>query len=520
MIKREVTKINWTDLCKFTPRQADALQELKNGRRFLLYGGALGGGKSFWLRWVLLRRLLEIYAKFHLKNVPVMLACEDYPSLKDRQLQKIGTEFPNWMGQLREDHKLFGRSFVLNPEYGGGAICFRNLDDPSKYQSAEFAAIAVDELTKNSYEVFTFLRSRLRWSGLPDGETWFLAGTNPGGPGHGWVKQFWIDKNLPEEWREPIDFSKDFAFVPSKADDNPHLDAAYWATLQTLPPNLRAAFRDGSWDIFVGQAFPELTRETHSFHWDGTIPEGAPLYSTFDWGYGKPFSWGWWYVDADGRVWRFAEWYGWSGVPDTGLRMPDSEIATEILKREADLGLTGKPIIRLAGHDSWNKKPDYQGGGQGPSTAEIFGQHGIYLVKADPNREQKLRQFRERIRVKEGELPMMMVAKQCTEFWRTLPTLTMDEKHIEDIDTTAEDHVFDDAAQIAMARPMALKPSKPRMTSHDKRIEELKKGKQGDWVDYATYNQEQEIYRLYQHDTDSNPEYLDEYDDSLISTAE
>lgn len=458
-----ITEIPWSSLCKFTERQKQALDELRAGKRFLLYGGALGGGKSFWLRWVLLRRLLELYARFGLKNVPVMLACEDYPSLKDRQLQKIGMEFPDWLGVLREDHKLYGRSFVLKPEYGGGAICFRNLDDPAKYQSAEFAAIAVDELTKNPYEVFTHLRSRLRWPGLADSETWFLAGTNPGGPGHGWVKQFWIDKNLPEEWREPVDFSEFFAFVPSKADDNPHLDNAYWATLQTLPPNLRAAFRDGSWDIFVGQAFPQLTRETHSFTWYGKIPPGAPLYSTFDWGYGKPFSWGWWYVDADGRVWRFAEYYGWSGVPDSGLRMADSEIALEIIRREQELGLEGLPIIRLAGHDSWNKKPDYQGGGQGPSTAEVFAQHDLYLVKADPSRELKLRQFRERLRVKEGELPMMMIADSCYAFWRTLPTLTMDEKHIEDIDTTAEDHVFDDCCQIAMARPLALtQPPKPK----------------------------------------------------------
>lgn len=475
-LKPNIIRTRWTDICDFTPRQNDAYGALQQGIRFLLYGGALGGGKSFFLRWCLLRRLLELYGRYKLRNVAVMLACEDYPALKDRQLQKIGIEFPAWLGELKDDHKLYSRCFLLKPQFGGGAICFRNLDDPSKYQSAEFAAIGVDELTKNTYDVFTFLRSRLRWPGLPDEQTWLIGGTNPGGVGHGWVKQLWIDKTFPEEWISPVDFRPFFEFVPSKATDNPHLDPSYWTTLQTLPVNLRAAFRDGSWDVFIGQAFPQLQREIHGWKWDGHIPTGAPLYMTYDWGYGKPFSIGWWYVDSDGRGWRFAEWYGWSQVPDTGLRMADTDVVKALKAKEDQLGLTDKPIIRLAGHDCWNKKPDYQGGGQGPSTAEVFSAENIFLIKADPSRAQKLRQFRERIRVPEtGELPMMMVALQCEQFWRTMTTLPMDDKNIEDVDTKAEDHVFDEVAQFAMARPLALTIPAEKVPYTTKLIDSLNK---------------------------------------------
>lgn len=457
---KKIERVPFSSLCQWTPRQKEAFRALQSGRRFLLYGGALGGGKSYFLRWLMLRRLLQLYQKFDLERVTVMLACEDYPSLKDRQLQKIEFEFPAWMGRMTHDHKVYGRAFVLEDQFGGGAICFRNLDDPSKYQSAEFAAIAVDELTKNTYDTFTHLRARLRWPGLPDDQTWFVAGTNPGGIGHSWCKQLWIDKTFPEEWTHPIDYRPAFAFVQSKADDNPHLDAAYWGTLQTLPPNLRAAFRDGSWDVFIGQAFPEFTRETHTFKWDGHIPERAPLYSTFDWGYGKPFSYIWWFVDSDGRLHAFSEWYGWNGVPDSGLRLPDSEIAKGVIEREASLGIAGRQITRLAGHDSWNKKPDYMGGGQGPSTAEVFAEHGLYLSKADPSRALKLRQFRERIRMRDGERPMLLVAESCPHILRTLPNLTMDENNIEDICTKGEDHCFDSMCQIVMARPMSLQPPK------------------------------------------------------------
>ena len=73
-------------------------------------------------------------------------------------------------------------------------LALRNLDDPSKYMSSEFALIAVDELTKNEKEVFDFLRMRKRWVGITD--TKFIAGTNPGGLGHEWVRKIWLDREF------------------------------------------------------------------------------------------------------------------------------------------------------------------------------------------------------------------------------------------------------------------------------------------------------------------------------------
>ena len=290
------------DVAKFTERQKEAVTHLDGvfeipprvPVKFLLYGGALGGGKSYFLRWALVRLLMTYFRLKGLKHVQVMLACEDYPSLKDRQLSKIGQEFPAWLGRGYSDHKDYGRCFMLHEEYGGGVLCFRNLDDPSKYQSSEWAAIGVDELTKNDVEVFTHLRMRLRWPGLKDEECPFIGATNPGGIGHNYVKALWMDKNFPIEFIKPIDYRGMFAYVPSKAEDNPFLDAAYWQMLGTLPPHLRGAFKDGSWDVFVGQAFQEWSRTYHviepPFNTTGElrgmakqplVPEGRPIYMTF-----------------------------------------------------------------------------------------------------------------------------------------------------------------------------------------------------------------------------------------------
>lgn len=468
------------DLAGFTPRQLTACKRLDTGVfKYLLYGGCLGGGKSYFLRWYAVRRLMVLFYEFGIKNAIGMLACEDYPALKDRQLSKIGTEFPSWLGRLHNDHKLYGRCFILRPEFGSGVVVFRNLDDPSKYASAEFAFILVDELTKNTYDVFTFLRSRLRWPGLLDNECQFVGGTNPGSVGHGWVKGLWMDKVYGDEWKG---YEDQFCYVPSKAKDNPFIDSSYYATLDTLPENLRKAFRDGDWDIFVGQAFPEYNKSYHVIE-PIDIPASAPLYFTFDWGYGKPFSIGWWWCDSEGRLYRFAEWYGWNGSADVGLRLPDSDIAKGVIEREARLGITGKNITRLAGHDSWNKKPDYKGGGQGPSTAEIFAEYNLFLVKADSARHLKIRQFRERIKVEKNEenevtqAPMVQIYENCTQFIRTIPNLTMDPNDIEDVDTKGEDHIYDEVCQLFMFRPLNMPVEYTARKEVDERINNLEQHK-------------------------------------------
>lgn len=454
------------DIAKFTPRQMGAIRELDSGNiKFLLYGGCLGGGKSYLIRWFLVRKLIRLYAQYGLTYIQGMLACEDYPTLADRQLTKIEREFPPWLGTHYADHKVYRRCYILAPEYGSGVICFRNLDDPSKYASSEFAVVAVDELTKNKYDVFTDLRIRIRWSGIRDEDCVFLAGSNPGSVGHGWVKQLWMDKSFPEEFYPPVgdrDFRPSFAFVPSKAEDNPHLDAGYYVMLSTLPKSIRKAFRDGDWNTFVGQMFQEWDPSIHVID-PIPVPESAPIYMTFDWGFGAPFSIGWWWVDSDGRLYRFHEWYGSEG-PNKGLRMSDDSVVDTVIQIERKEGIKPERVIkRLSGHDSFAKKANPFGGGQGPSTAEVWRKKKITLHPADPNRELKMRQFHNRLAVPDNypaESPMVLIYRTCTEFIRTLPDLVVDPNRIEDLADGQEDHCYDEAAQIFMARPISDRGSK------------------------------------------------------------
>ena len=209
--------------------------------RYMLFGGSRGPGKSFFLRWYLLRQLLTFGAR-GIKSVDVMLACEDYPSLVNRQVGKIEKEFPLWLGSVQTT-KTKGLGFHLHSHYGGGSILFRNLDDPSRYQSAEFAIIAIDELTKNPLKTFDILRGSLRWPGIE--RTQFIAATNPSA---GWVRDYWIERKFPPELQSS---ASEFVFVPALPGDNPHLDESYWQELNTLSGALRQAWLMGDWFITI-----------------------------------------------------------------------------------------------------------------------------------------------------------------------------------------------------------------------------------------------------------------------------
>jgi hypothetical protein len=229
--------------------------EVDSADHLYLAGNWIPTHNSYWLRWYALRRLLKWGAQ-GARQARVGLFCEDYPSLVERQISKISTEFPRWLGEIKET-RTDGLCFFLKPRYGGGKIALRNLDDASKYQSAEFAGIAIDELTKNRETVFDTLRGSLRWPGVAD--TFWVSASNPNGIGQKWVREYFIEKNLPPNLKGK---ENDFAFLPGSPRDNPHLDVSYWEMLDTLPDKLRQAWRDGNWYVtFEGVVFSEFGAE-------------------------------------------------------------------------------------------------------------------------------------------------------------------------------------------------------------------------------------------------------------------
>ncbi len=296
-------KQSLAELIDPTERQRDFLKAILEFD-YVLYGGAGGGGKSYILRWWLVIFLYGLFRAFGLRNVQVALLCEDYPSLLDRQISKIRVEFPPWLGTLSEGTG--NRNFTLADQFGAGTIALRNLDDPSKYQSAEFAAIAVDELTKHPKETFDFLRFRLRWPGVERPK--FAGATNPGGMGHAWVKKLWIEGVFPEEM-EPI--KGEFKFIQAKASDNPHLTKKYYQNLLTLTPWMAKAFAEGDWNIFQGQYFSNFVESRHTYAANEIkIEPWWVRWISMDWGYDHPGCVHWHAIDENQRIYTYRELYG------------------------------------------------------------------------------------------------------------------------------------------------------------------------------------------------------------------
>ena len=405
----------------FTRKQQAAFDAVMD-HKYVLYGGARGGGKSRWLRWSLFMLHVYWYQTQGMTGVRSGLFCETYPDLRDRQISKIKLEFPPEIGEVKET-QADGLAFFFNEANGGGMMTLRNLDDPSKYQSAEFAAVAVDEVTKNTKETFDILRGSLRWPNIID--TKFLGATNPGGIGHMWVKQLWVDRDFPPELRR---IEKEFKFIQSLPADNPHLPESYWDDLKTLPPDLQRAWVYGDWDVFAGQAFPGWRDHLHIIQ-PFDIPTHWAKWRAVDWGFANPFCCLWFAKEPSlGRTYIYRELY------TSGLT--DQEQARTIRDMTPETGVT----ITYADPAMWQRKNRE---GEIYSTADEYYENGIALERADNDRLSGKRKVDRMLMNMPDGKPGIQVFSTCANLTRTLPALAYDKTRVEDVDTKQEDHAYD-----------------------------------------------------------------------------
>lgn len=401
-------------------RQATDAVFLKD---FVLYGGARGGGKSFWLRWIAIVLLLYWYKVKGLRNVRVGLFCENYPSLKDRQIGKILSEFPLWLGELK-DTQSEGLGFYLNEANGGGGILLRNLDAVEKYKSAEFAAILIDQIEENAYDVFEIVRGSKRWPGIE--HTKFICTANPGGIGHTWVKKLWLDRDFP---REMLDIAGQFEFVQALPKDNPNLSKEYWKELNSLSEDLRRAWVEGDWDIFEGQAFGQFRKERHVIQ-PFEIPSSWIRWRAVDWGLAKPMCCLWLTKDPDTeRIYVYRELYE--------IELSDSQQAKRIL----EWTLPGEAIqVTYADPSLWTRKNVKD---RITSTADEYRHCGVILTKGDNDRLNGKRKVDRVLGNLPDGKPGLQIFENCVNLIRTLPALPYSKVNVEDVDTNAEDHAFD-----------------------------------------------------------------------------
>jgi hypothetical protein len=298
------------------------------------------------------------------------------------------------------------------------------------------------------------------------GSVWISGNTsNPGGPGHQWVKKTFIDPSTPGKsfWARDLDgnvmtwpvnskFAKENnligqpmfkrRFIPATLFDNPYLseDGNYEANLLSLPEHQRKQLLEGSWDVAEGAAFPEFNRSIHVVE-PFDIPSNWVRFRACDYGYGSFAAVLWFAVDpATEQLVVYRE-----------LKVKKVlavDLADMILEDEAG------EKIRYGVLDSslWHNRGD-----TGPSLAEQMIRRGCRWRPSDRSKGSRVsskNEIHRRLQVDEfiGK-PRLVFFSNCLNCISELPSIALDKKNPEDVDTKMDDHIYDALRYGVQSRP-------------------------------------------------------------------
>lgn len=428
-----------------------------------LYGGAAGGGKSDAL-------VIEALRQVNIPHYKALIIRKTFPQLSEL-IDKTLNYYPRIVPNARYNGTNHTWTFPSGAKIIFGSM--QHAKDKYQYQGQAYDFIAFDELTHFGWDEYNYLFSRNRPNG-PGTRVYTRATANPGGIGHGWVKERFISamKPMTTIWDDvEIVFPdghtekrrKSRIFVPSSVFDNPALlanDPEYLTRLASMPEAERNALLYGDWNTFSGQVFTEWTNDPN--HYEDRkythvilpfkIPDDWAVWCSLDWGYSRPFSVGWYAVDRERRMYRIREYYGCTGTPNTGLQLEPSEVARKMREIEAeDPNLKGRQIHRVADPAIW-------GSDGTESIGALFERQRVYFEKGNHARIDGKMQVHHRLAFDEDGIPLLYVFNTCKHFIRTIPSLVYDESNVEDIDTDGEDHIYDELRYVCMQNPIAPRP--------------------------------------------------------------
>ena len=446
---------------------------LSASRKHVGFGGARGGGKS----WSVRTKAKILAATY--KGIKILIVRRTFPELVNNHINQLIDEL-NGLAKYNKTEKVFTFPNGSTIKFG---YC-NNDKDLLQYQGAEFDVIFLDEATQLQEMWIKKITACLR--GVNDFPKHIYYTCNPGGASHGYFKRLFIDKQY-EAGEDP----EDYDFIQALVTDNKALMASqpdYIKQLEALPPKLREAWLYGRWDIFEGQFFedfrttpdiqkcvdagitPEQALQQHRWThviepFDLSVGEkrGWHIMRSYDFGYNKPFSLGYWAVDYDGVLYRIMEMYGCTQTPDEGVKWSPDEQFKRISEFERQHPwLKGRKIVdSVADPAIWDQS-------RGESIAETAAKYGIYFTPGDNNRIPGWMQVHYRLQFDENGYARMYVFNNCKAFIRTMPLMMYSETHPEDLDTKLEDHCPDEVRYMCMSRPISpIIPVEPKSIVSD-----------------------------------------------------
>lgn len=298
------------------------------------------------------------------------------------------------------------------------------------------------------------------------GSVWISGNTsNPGGIGHSWVKKMFVDPETPgvafdamnEEgdvlaWPANSEFAQrnnivgqpmfKRRFIPATLFDNPYLsqDGNYEANLLSLPEHQRRQLLEGDWDIAEGAAFPEFSRKLHVIE-PFDVPDNWTKFRACDYGYSS---------------WSAVLWFAIHPATDQLIVYREMYVSKVLAEDLADMVLETErgEGIRYGVLDSslWHKRGD-----TGPSIAERMIRKGCRWRPADRSRGSRVsgkNEVHRRLQIDEIlEEPRLLIFSTCKKTIEQIPSLPLDRRNPEDVDTNSEDHIYDALRYGLMSRP-------------------------------------------------------------------
>lgn len=434
----------------FKPNPGPQTEFLAASEQEVLYGGAGGGGKSYAM-------IADPVRYFNNSQAKMLLVRKTTEEL--RELISVSKElYPRAVPGIKflERDKTW-----IAPS--GASLWMSYLDsddDVTRYQGQAFSWIGFDELTQwPTPHAWNYMRSRLRVTKDSGLSLYQRATTNPGNAGHSWVKKMFIDPAEPNtafwatnpETGEVLLWPKGSAkegqplfkrrFIPAKLYDNPYLaeDGIYEANLMSLPEHLRKQLLEGSWDISEGAAFPEFNRKIHVTE-PFDIPSNWPRFRAADYGYSSYTGVLWFAVAPSEQLIVYRELYV--------SKVLAEDLADMVL--EAEYG--EKMRFGVLDSSLWHKRGD-----TGPSIAERMILKGCRWKPADRSRGSRIagkNEVHRRLQLDEyTNEPRMIIFNNCRNLINQLPSIPLDKKNPEDVDTNSEDHLYDALRYGVMSRP-------------------------------------------------------------------
>lgn len=423
------------------------IQELKLGRpsekqklflldkhRYVVFGGARGGGKS----WAI--RTKAIGLAYRYPGIKITIVRRSYPELRENHILPLCEILHVRDADPKKRLARYNDSKKDITFPNGSRIIFKycsNDADAETFQGLETDILFVDEATHQPEDRMKKINAIVRGVNDFPKRTYYTC--NPGGVGHAWVRRI-VERKFNDN-ENPDDYN----FIQSLVTDNKILmetDPNYLKSLEALSPKLREAWLFGRWDIFEGQVFEEYRDDPEHYQdrrWTHVIqpfeiPDDWRIMMGYDWGFSKPFSCGWYAIDHHDIAYRIEEFYGCTQTPNEGVKYSPEKIAQCIKEIEAtNINLRGKTITRIADPAIFDEQ-------RGESIAQMMEREGVYFEPGDHTRIAGKMQCHYRLAFNEKGIPKFYVFTNCKHFRRTIPLLLYDEKKVEDIDTDMEDH--------------------------------------------------------------------------------